>query len=159
MPAPRLFRSSSTQSNASSSSVAAALPAKGKTTKKSFSGDTTPGSPGLLKEVLTASQQDPPHEQGTEMLMSRMGKLTISPHHCPCATDTDLGWEANVQNASTPLPGHQTVVTKVSMDTPEIVDMIQNGVNTFMETVPSLIKALDEVAKVHPFISGASPFL
>jgi len=35
-----------------------------------------------------------------------------------------------------------------------MVNVIEEGVNTFMETVPSLIKALDEVAKVHPFISG-----
>ena len=40
------------------------------------------------------------------------------------------------------------------LDTPQIADAIQKGVNTFMEAVPSLMKALDEVAKVHPFISG-----
>jgi hypothetical protein len=40
------------------------------------------------------------------------------------------------------------------LDTPQIADAIQKGVNTFMETVPSLMKALDEVAKIHPFISG-----
>jgi len=40
------------------------------------------------------------------------------------------------------------------LDAPQVVDTIQNGVNTFMEAVPSLMKALDEVAKVHPFISG-----
>lgn len=44
--------------------------------------------------------------------------------------------------------------TKALLDTPQITDAIQKGVNTFMETVPSLIKALDEVAKIHPFISG-----
>ena len=40
------------------------------------------------------------------------------------------------------------------LGTPQIADAIQKGVNTFMEAVPSLMKALDEVAKVHPFISG-----
>ena len=39
-------------------------------------------------------------------------------------------------------------------DTSQIAAAIEEGVNTFMETVPALIKALDEVAKVHPFISG-----
>lgn len=48
---------------------------------------------------------------------------------------------------------------KTLLDTPQVVDAIQKGVNTFMEAVPSLMKALDEVAKVHPFISGEpNPF-
>ena len=48
---------------------------------------------------------------------------------------------------------------KALLDTPQIADAIQKGANTFMEAVPSLMKALDEVAKVHPFISGEShPF-
>jgi hypothetical protein len=47
-----------------------------------------------------------------------------------------------------------TVPAKALLDTPQIADVIEKGVNTFMEAVPSLMKALDEVAKVHPFISG-----
>ena len=43
---------------------------------------------------------------------------------------------------------------KALLDTPHVADAIEKGVNTFMEAVPSLMKALDEVAKVHPFISG-----
>ena len=43
---------------------------------------------------------------------------------------------------------------KALLDAPHIADTIEKGVNTFMETVPSLMKALDEVAKIHPFISG-----
>ena len=43
---------------------------------------------------------------------------------------------------------------KALLDTTQIADTIQTGVNTFMEAVPTLMKALDEVAKVHPFISG-----
>lgn len=46
------------------------------------------------------------------------------------------------------------VPAKALLDTPQIADAIQKGVNTFMEAVPSLMKALDEVAKIHPFISG-----
>ena len=59
-------------------------------------------------------------------------------------------------------PGQQTVVdtlivpVKALMDTPQIADNIQKGVNTFMEAVPTLMKALDEVAKVHPFINGTN---
>ena len=51
------------------------------------------------------------------------------------------------------------VPVKGLMDTPEIAATIEKGVNTFMEAVPALMKALDEVAKVHPFISGASSLL
>ena len=46
------------------------------------------------------------------------------------------------------------VPTKALLDTSQIADVIEKGVNTFMEAVPSLVKMLDEVAKVHPFISG-----
>ena len=47
---------------------------------------------------------------------------------------------------------------KAVMDTPQIAEAIKDGVNTFMEAVPSLMKALDEVAMIHPFISGTSSF-
>lgn len=47
---------------------------------------------------------------------------------------------------------------KSSMDTPQIAEAIQKGVNTFLETVPPLMKALDEVAKTHTFISGTGSF-
>jgi len=45
---------------------------------------------------------------------------------------------------------------KALMNAPRIAENIEKGVNTFMETVPVLMKALDEVAKVHPFIAGMS---
>jgi len=48
---------------------------------------------------------------------------------------------------------------KTLLETPQMADAIQKGVDTFMEAVTSLVKALDEVAKVHPFISGEpNPF-
>jgi len=43
---------------------------------------------------------------------------------------------------------------KALANAPQIADAIEKGVGTFMEAVPTLMKALDEVAKVHPFISG-----
>lgn len=52
--------------------------------------------------------------------------------------------------ADTPLP--QPV--EALLGAPQITDVIQKGVNTFMESVPSLIKVLEEVAEIHPFISG-----
>ena len=47
-----------------------------------------------------------------------------------------------------------TVTAKALADTTQVADVIQKGVNTFMEVVPSLVRALDEVAKIHPFIGG-----
>jgi len=48
---------------------------------------------------------------------------------------------------------------KALLETPQIAQTIQKGVNAFMEVAPSLVRALDEVAKIHPFIGGASlPF-
>jgi hypothetical protein len=47
---------------------------------------------------------------------------------------------------------------KALMDTTKFADSIHKGVNAFMEAVPPLMKALDEVGNIHPFIKGASPF-
>ena len=47
-----------------------------------------------------------------------------------------------------------TIPAKALANIPQIADAMEQGVSTFMEAVPALIKALDEVAKVHPFISG-----
>ena len=48
---------------------------------------------------------------------------------------------------------------KALIDTSQVAEAINKGVNTFMEAVPPLMKALDEVAKIHPFIAGANQFL
>ena len=34
------------------------------------------------------------------------------------------------------------------------VQMIKSGLNSFMEDIPWLMKSLDEVAKIHPFVQG-----
>jgi hypothetical protein len=59
-------------------------------------------------------------------------------------------------------PEQQTVVdasttpVKPLLDLPQIAEAIEKGVNTFMEDVPPLMEQLDEVVKVHPYVSGAS---
>jgi len=40
------------------------------------------------------------------------------------------------------------------MDIPQIADGIEKGVNTFMEVAPFLVRALDGLADIHPFIAG-----
>ena len=37
-------------------------------------------------------------------------------------------------------------------------EIIEEGVFTFLQVVSPLLAALDEVAKIHPFIGGANPF-
>ena len=44
------------------------------------------------------------------------------------------------------------------LDSSKIADAIHKGVDSFMDAAPPLMKALGAVAKVHPFIAGASPF-
>jgi len=44
--------------------------------------------------------------------------------------------------------------SKALIDIPRIADAIENGVNTFMEFAPGLIRTLDGIAQLHPFIGG-----
>jgi hypothetical protein len=46
------------------------------------------------------------------------------------------------------------VPVQALVNTSGLAEAIEKGVNGFMEAVPTLMKALDEVSKVHPFISG-----
>jgi hypothetical protein len=61
---------------------------------------------------------------------------------------------------------HTTVGTAdtIGLQTNEVTDTLQNaeiieqGVSTFLEVVSTLISGLDQVASIHPFIKGTSPF-
>ena len=48
---------------------------------------------------------------------------------------------------------------KALIDATQIAEKIHEGVDTFMEAVPVLMRSLDQVAKIHPFISGVGPSL
>lgn len=73
----------------------------------------------------------------------------------------DLERKADIQEHLTPSSGQQTVIktlttpAKALMDTSKLSETILKGVDSFMEAVPPIMKALDEVAKIHPFINGA----
>lgn len=68
--------------------------------------------------------------------------------------------KGNVQDTVTLSDGHQAVVdvlavpAKALMDTPQIADGIEKGVSMFMEAVPVIMKTLDGLADIHPFIAG-----
>lgn len=41
----------------------------------------------------------------------------------------------------------------------EAMKTVRDGVNALVDSLPGLVKALDEVAKLHPFIGGTSTYL
>lgn len=65
-----------------------------------------------------------------------------------------------IEDASAGTAGTQTVINTVMAplqalaESSGVAEAIEKGVNGFLEAMPTLMKALDEVAKVHPFISG-----
>lgn len=161
MPMPKLFKSSSPKTDTSTRSFSAVVPTKAKDVAQQTaitSNNGTLGSSGGLKGVLGAA----PQEQGTEKLLNRLGTPIITPSLAPSLVylsfDTDPERKANVQSTLIPLPGQQTVAMKPSMDTPQIAEAIQKGVDTFLESVPPLLEALGEVEKIHPFVSGTISF-
>jgi len=109
-----------------------------------------------MKEAWRAANVELPQARGVEKFLNSVGTLTVSSPQHPC---TDVH-EEKVQDAVTLSVGEQAVVNTLAtpamalVDAPQMADAIEKGVNAFMETVPVLMKALDEVAKVHPFISG-----
>ena len=109
-----------------------------------------------MKEAWSAANTELPQAQGVEKFLNNVGMLVVS---APQRSFPDIGKE-KVQNAVTLTVGEQAVVNTLAapamalVDTPQIAEAIEKGVNAFMEAVPVLMKALDEVAKVHPFISG-----
>jgi len=115
-----------------------------------------PRYPDAVKEAWDAANTELPQAHGVEKFLNSVGKLIVS---VLCHLYADVA-KAKVENAVTLSDGQQAVVNtlaapaKALMNAPQIADGIQKGVNTFMETVPVLMKALDEVAKVHPFIAG-----
>ena len=109
-----------------------------------------------MKEAWSAANAELPQAQGVEKFLNSVGALAVS---IPRRLYTNVH-EEKVQDAVTLSVGEQAVVNTLAtpamalVDTPQIADAIEKGVSAFMETVPVLMKALDEVAKVHPFISG-----
>ena len=128
--------------------------------------DAIPAYADSLKEAWAGAFQKPPETQRAEKSLNVIGMLRflLSPVVVVVvhlSSDADSARKEKAQDTLAPLQGQLvnrfTVTMEAVMDTPQIAETIQNGVNTFMEAVPSLMKALDEVAKIHPFISGTSP--
>ena len=179
MPVPKMFKSSSSKSNPSETSPTPDVPADGPKKDAPQTVAVTTGGPipeysDNLKEAWTATHRELPRAQGVEKFLNKIGTLIIrsSIHsHLAVIVDADLPFSTDfyrkggIQNSLILSPGQQTVVdtlavpAKALMDTTRITETIQKGVDTFMEAVPILMKVLDEVARIHPFISGADPSL
>ena len=111
---------------------------------------------GTMKKAWDAANAELPQARGVEKFLNSAGMPIVLVPQPPHADNE----KAKVEKAVTLSDGQQAVVNtlatpaKALMNAPWIADDIEKGVNTFMETVPVLMKALDEVAKVHPFIAG-----
>lgn len=166
MPTPKLFKFSS-KNNESSQSCP--VPDDDVPKTAGVTSDVpVSGYSDSFMETWAAVHRESPQTQGTEKALNKIGTSTppastVSAYPDP-SPGADLQWKADVQDAVTLAPGEQTMVDtlvvplKALMDTPQIAQTIQAGVNTFMQVVPSLMTSLDEVAKIHPFISGVSRF-
>ena len=45
---------------------------------------------------------------------------------------------------------------KVLLDNTGAMKAIEKGINSFMEDIPWLMKGLDEIARIHPVVTGMS---
>ena len=111
-----------------------------------------------MNEAWNVANAELPQAHGVERFLNDVGTPITSVLQRMCAN----AGKAKVQNVVTPSDGQHAVVNtlatpaKALTNAPRIADDIEKGVSSFMETVPVLMKALDEVAKVHPFIAGMS---
>ncbi|KAL6302032.1 hypothetical protein BKA93DRAFT_737677 [Sparassis latifolia] len=69
-----------------------------------------------------------------------------------CFIDQSPGIPASLQNGASKLGVYTNIVEEVD---PSALNSIENTVEHFMEGIPMLMSALDEVAKVHPFVAVA----
>ena len=171
MPSLNIFKKSSSNADPPESSSSREVPGR-ETDEEGASqatavtlDDAIPAYADSLKEAWAGAFQKPPETQRAERSLNVIGmsRFFILPVVVVVylSSDADSARKEKAQDTLAPLQGQLvnrfTVTMEAVMDTPQIAETIQNGVNTFMEAVPSLMKALDEVAKIHPFISGTSP--
>ena len=48
---------------------------------------------------------------------------------------------------------------KALLDSTGAMKVIEEGINTFMEDIPWLMKGLDEIARIHPVVTGIRLFI
>ena len=161
MPTPKFFKKFSKESpqdspDASPDATPATHSREDPSETPAIADPDVPQYSDAIKEAWNAANAELPQAHGVEKFLNRVGTSIVS---VPQRLPADV-CEETVQNVVTLSAGQQAVVdtlaapAKALVDTPQIADTIEKGINAFMEAVPVLMKALDEVAKVHPFISG-----
>ena len=155
----RRFFSKSSSGSSSRASLDAAPTIRTEETPSNTSTIADPDVPRhseVMREAHNVTNVEFPQPRGVERFLSSVGRLTLSIQR---RLHADINKEI-VEEKVTLSEGHQVVLstfaapTMLLLDTPQIADGIEQGVNAFMETVPVLMKALDEVARIHPFIGG-----
>ena len=159
MPTPNLFKKFSLKSSTPENATDEPLNDKDDASRSivESSENSPPAYSNTLKEAWEAAHKELPHARGAEKVLDKIGGPSYFPHPHRLPSHAVLGRTANVQEALT-LSSEQQAVVDTFMDTSKIAETIHKGVNTFMEAVPPLMKLLDEVAKIHPFISGTISF-
>ncbi len=62
--------------------------------------------------------------------------------------------KADVVNGQVSLVSQVVQPIQALIEATGAVEAIKNGLNSFMEDIPWLMKSLDEVAKIHPVVTG-----
>lgn len=95
----------------------------------------------------------PPQKSRAIKVMEAIGELV----HYDQTTNTHAATEDQAGAASGSVGVVQTYMQPVTqaLTASGVVDTLKSGLSTFMEDIPWLMKGLDEVAKIHPFVAGA----
>ncbi|KAJ6475237.1 hypothetical protein C8R47DRAFT_1220710 [Mycena vitilis] len=117
------------------------------------------GNPSLREAPTPPPQsnaQSPPQDEFSKDLAQAWDIATTAPK--VCKTDKVLQMiETGAMNAQAKQGTADIVMQGITMGLDAVggMEAIEQGLNTFMEGMPVLMNALDEVAKLHPFIGVA----
>lgn len=112
---------------------------------------TSSFSPELV-DAWNVSHKEAPKSGKVDGFLSKIGKDDLVVH-------IDMSWDIyhiSIEDGVSATSGAQAMMDPMnaSAETTGVTEAIEKGVNGFLETMPIFMKALDEVSKVHPFISG-----
>ena len=122
---------------------------------------TPPITPiGLLQsEGITADVYAGPKTTKTEKILDKMGKyasvsLTVSIYRYADIVQSSGERNTHAQDPNNLVNSGLNVVKQIVT-----AEVIETAVKSFMDDIPWLLKGLDEVSKVHPFVRGAQSSL
>jgi hypothetical protein len=112
--------------------------------------------PANLMDAWTASRKPQSEATGVEKFLNTVGEALIELNFLVVdmaeirVTEDGYGSTSDAQTVM------NTIKTPINalLATPNVASDIDQGVNTFLAVFPPVMKALDAVGKVHPFING-----